>query len=315
MLTWDIDERRRNPYTHLYVRGMWLMRDKAAFEGEVHTLRKARKRQRKGNSPPTRLTRMRTRVARVEQAGMTVWTARPRRGTPAVRVVYVHGGGYIHPLSSDYWRLVRSLVRAPAEVVVPAYPLAPDATIDDVLPRLLQVARETGESDLPTVLMGDSAGGALVLAMARRLCDGEGACPVGVIGLSPWLDAKLEEGEVQEFEASDPMLAESGLRAAGRWWAGTRDASDPLVSPVHIELDGLPRVDVFIGDKDILRPAVEILADRARTADVELHVHERPSMFHVWMTRAIPEARRTRHRLVELLRHSSAQEGSPARTG
>ena len=47
-----------------------------------------------------------------------------------------------------------------------------------------------------------------------------------------------------------------------------------------------------------------MLTERARDARVDLHVHEVTSMFHVWMTRAIPEARRTRKQLVELVRRA-----------
>lgn len=92
MLTWNVDARRPHPYTRLYTIGMWVMRDKKAFEGEQDTLRTARKRQRTGDSPPRRLTRMRSRVTSTWIAGMTVWTVRPRRKVPAVRVVYLHGG-------------------------------------------------------------------------------------------------------------------------------------------------------------------------------------------------------------------------------
>lgn len=305
MVTWEAVGRRPHPFTRLYMFGMWMMRDKLAFEGERRTLDKARRRQRQGNAAPTRWTRLITRVVESEVADMTVWTAHPRQDAPVVRVVYVHGGGYVHPLTRDYWRLIRALVRTPAEVVVPAYPLAPDASVDDVLPRLIQLVREADGPDVPTVLMGDSAGGALVLAMARELTDDDGGRVAGVVCLSPWLDAELEQAEVQDLEASDPMLAESGLRAAARWWAGPHAPSDPAISPVHLELDGLPPIDVFIGDHDILRPAVDSFTDRAGAADLEVHVHEHPGMFHVWMTRAIPEARRTRHRLRELLRERS----------
>ena len=45
------------------------------------------------------------------------------------------------------------------------------------------------------------------------------------------------------------------------------------------------------------------LAQRAGDADVEMCVHEVTSMFHVWMTRAIPEGWRTRQRLVEIVQH------------
>lgn len=322
MIRWDVDDRPLTPYTRLYLKGMWLNRDKAAFEGERHTLTKAREEQRSGDAPPTRLTRRRTRVSEESVDGVTVWVVRPREQAPRARVVYVHGGGYVHPLSADYWRLVRALTRVPAEVVVPAYPLAPDAHVDDVLARLVDLAgaAATGElpgtdGPLPTVLMGDSAGGALVLSMSRLLTD-RGDSLAGVVALSPWLDATLRDDEVPDLEASDPMLAESGLRAAGRWWSGPRRSpDDPWVSPVGLELDGLPPVDVFIGERDILRPAVDHLADRAVDADVDVHVHEVAAMFHVWMTRAIPEARRTRRDLVELARSRTGVGAEVATTG
>ncbi|MAO79461.1 alpha/beta hydrolase fold domain-containing protein [uncultured Nocardioides sp.] len=301
MLSWDVDDRKRHPWTVAYMKGMWARRDKEAFEGADHTICQAQELQRDGDAPPDRWTRLHSRVSAERRDQMLVWRVRPRGRRPEARVVYVHGGGYVHPLTPDYWRLVRALGRVPAEVVVPVYPLAPDATADDVLPRLLELVDDG--RDLPTVLMGDSAGGALVLVLARLARD-RGIPVAGVVALSPWLDATLQvrEDEVQSLEVTDPMLAETGLRAAGRAWSGERSVEDPLISPVHLDLDGLPPIDLFIGDRDILRPAVDELAQRGGDADVEMCVHEVTSMFHVWMTRAIPEGWRTRQRLVETVR-------------
>ncbi|HEU4677041.1 MAG TPA: alpha/beta hydrolase [Motilibacteraceae bacterium] len=313
---WTVDDRAPTLYTRAYRAGMWLARDKTAFEGARHTLETARQAQRSGNAPPTRWTRLRRTVREEQVAGMPVWTVRPRHQRPVARVVHVHGGGYVHPMTADYWRLARALSDAPAEVVLPAYPLAPDATVDDVLPRLVQLhGQVANRDDLPTVLMGDSAGGALVLAMAARIRDLGGRSPARVVALSPWLDATLDEEAVRDLEPSDPMLAESGLRAAGRWYAGRHRPSDPMVSPVHESLAGLPPIDVFIGDEDILRPAVDDFADRARAQGAELHVHEVSAMFHVWMTRAIPEGRRTRRELARLVsgdQPTNRQNGWPA---
>jgi monoterpene epsilon-lactone hydrolase len=307
-VTWETDESPASLYTRAYVLGMRLARDKHAFEGEEHTRQVALQRQEHGDAPPTRWTRLTTRVRTERAAGMTVWRIRPRRGRVDVRVFYVHGGGYVHPLTKDYWRLTRSLTRAPAEVVVPAYPLAPDARVDDVLPRLLETesSARAEDPDVPTLLMGDSAGGALVVVMAMQLRDQGRPAPAGVVALSPWLDAELKDDEVKDLEATDPMLAESGLRAAGRWWAGDRGPGDPLVSPVNADLRGLPPVDVFIGDRDILRPGVETFARAAERDGIRLRVHETVAMFHVWMTRAIPEGRRTRNQLRRLVIDRSA---------
>jgi acetyl esterase/lipase len=238
---------------------------------------------------------------------MTVWSVCPRRGPTVARVLYLHGGGYIHPLTTDYWRLVRALATVPAEVVVPAYPLAPTSTVDDVVPALVDLARSIASDGQPTIIMGDSAGGALALVLAQRLRDQRGMAPAGVMCLCPWLDGELDEREVADLEATDPMLAESGLRAAARWWGGKRPPGDPAVSPLNGSLDGLPPLDVVIGDRDILRPAVDRLAERARREACTLGIHEVTAMFHVWMTRAIPEGRRTRRHLVRMIRDRAGE--------
>jgi acetyl esterase/lipase len=297
---WTIDERPASWPARLFVLGMRANRDKDAFEGEENTLRIARKRQQSGNRPPTWWTRLRMEVREDTVDDMTVWRVRARGQWPIVTVVYLHGGGYVHPLTPDYWRLVRALASTPAEVVVPAYPLTPDATVDDVVPRLTDLVADEAARG-PVVVMGDSAGGALSLVVAQQLRDSGRPQVRAVVALCPWLDATLDEAAVADLEGKDPMLAESGLRAAGRWWAGTREPSDPMVSPVAGRLDDLPPLTVMIGDRDILRPAVDDLAERAGESGVELHVHEVPSMFHVWMTHPIPEALRTRRRLVRLL--------------
>lgn len=278
---------------------MRVARDKRAFEGARNTRLRALRSQAEGDRPPTRLTRLVRAVETTREHGLTTWIVRPRRDAPRVRVVYLHGGGYIHPLTPDYWRLVRALATTPAEVVMPAYPLAPAATADDVVPRLLELVRTP--SDLPTVVMGDSAGGALVIVLAQQLRDAGDEQPAGLIALCPWLDATLDEDEVSSLESSDPMLAESGLRAAGRWWAGQRQPDDPLVSPLFGVLNGLAPLDVWIGDRDILRPAVDELERRASGADLRLAIHEVPAMFHVWMTHWFPEAQRTRRALIARL--------------
>jgi monoterpene epsilon-lactone hydrolase len=302
---WDTDDRPATLAARLYVLGMKVARDKQAFAGEERTLRTARDKQRRGDRPPTVWTRLRCRVTKSYETGIPVWTASPRRGATRARVMYVHGGGYVHPLTKDYWRLVRALTSSTAEVVVPCYPLAPDATVDDVLPRLLEIYERLASGSTPVVLMGDSAGGALVIVLAQHIRSRGGRAPAGVVALCPWLDATLNESDVADFEATDPVLDETGLRAAGRWWAGALSPTDPDVSPLCGDLRGLPTIDVVIGDRDILRPAVDDLAEQGRRSNAEVHVHEVTAMFHVWMTRPIPEGRRMRRKLTAFVRTRS----------
>lgn len=317
-VTWTTDSRRATTWARAYRTVMGWSRDDQAFSGAARTLRTALARQRAGDRPPTRWTRL---VAEVEERmldGHLVWSLRPRRGPVTVEVLYLHGGGYVHPLTVDYWRLARSLVRGGAQVVVPCYPLAPTHTVDQALPWLERVraqllpaeGADPHRSVTPLVLMGDSAGGALALSLAARL-RGSDLQAALVVALCPWLDATLQQPEVTELEPTDPVLAESGLRAAGRWWSGAWSATHHLVSPALAEpeqLRDLPPVDLWIGDHDILRPAVDSFVERLAEAGGDVQVHEVRAMFHVWMTRALPEARRTRRRLVDRLRALTRSE-------
>ena len=307
MLRWLTDDRPASRAARARMLRMRALGRRRAFEGAEHSFRVARRRQRRGDAAPTLVTRARARVVASRHDGMRVWTLTRRRRRPVARVVYLHGGGYLHPLTRDYWRLLRLLVDVPAEVVVPAYPLTPGATVDDVLPRLTSLARDVTGGGLPTVVAGDSAGGALALVVARAVHDPQASPVAGVVPLCPWLDVTLSQDEVADEVPEDPVLAPSGLRAAGGAWAGERSTHDPAVSPMDLPLDGMPPIDLFIGDRDILRPAVDELARRAQGADVSLTVRESTAMFHVWMTQRIPEGRATRGAIVELVRERAAK--------
>ena len=58
--------------------------------------------------------------------------------------------------------------------------------------------------------------------------------------------------------------------------------------------------EVFERARLTLRTALE-LQRSGRDEHVDLHVHDATAMFHVWMTSAMPEGRRTRRELAELV--------------
>ncbi|MGL1831926.1 UNVERIFIED_CONTAM: alpha/beta hydrolase fold domain-containing protein, partial [Acinetobacter sp. HSTU-ASm16] len=60
-------------------------------------------------------------------------------------------------------------------------------------------------------------------------------------------------------------LGTDGARAAARWWAGTRDVTDPMVSPAFGDVRGLPRTFVLQGDRAMLYPdTMEFVAELVR---------------------------------------------------
>ncbi|MFJ2821214.1 alpha/beta hydrolase fold domain-containing protein [Streptomyces toxytricini] len=259
--------------------------------------------------PPRSLGRV-AEISRTFVGAWPVYDASPRGVEPAARVLYVHGGGYVNELVRPHWAMVRTLVvRARARVVVPAYTLAPRGTADrtvpiaaDLLSGLIEGGGEGG-----TVLVGDAAGAGLALAAAQRLRDRTGAQPSRIVLISPWLDLTVSHPDQEALEAVDPVQARSGLREAGRLYAGTLPAEDPQVSPLRGALGGLAPMTVFSGTRDVLATDSRELVRRAREAGAEVELHEEAGLLHAYPLLPVPEGRAARDRIVELVRSASAE--------
>ncbi|MDW5595228.1 alpha/beta hydrolase [Conexibacter stalactiti] len=250
--------------------------------------------------PPRQMRRTHA-VRRGEAHGAPFWTVaarsapRPAANAP-VQVLYLHGGAYVSHAIAPHWWLVGQLARRfGVAATVPLYPLAPLHNCDDAFPFVLAHYRDLLERSAAEriVVMGDSAGGGLALALAQ-LARAEGLPqPARIALLSPWLDVSMSNAaEIDPLSARDPMLAAVGLAEAGRLWAGERSLEDPLVSPLHADLAGLAPISTHIGTHDILLPDARRFARAADAAGHALEHVEYPGMFHVFMAAPIPEARR-----------------------
>ncbi|AWZ08512.1 esterase [Streptomyces sp. ICC4] len=262
--------------------------------------------------PPRSLGRI-AEVSRTFVGAWPVYDVSPLGAEPTAKVLYVHGGGYIHELVRPHWSLIRKLVtQARARVVVPAYILAPRGTADRTVPvaaDLLSGLIASGGAG-GTVLIGDSAGAGLALAAAQRLRDRDrtGAQPSRIVLISPWLDVSMSHPDQAAIEAGDPMLARTGLREAGRLYAGNLAADDPRVSPLHGSFAGLAPLTVFTGTRDVLTTDSRELLRRARAAGVEVEFHEEPGLPHAYPLLPVPEGRAARDLIVALVRRAATED-------
>lgn len=243
-----------------------------------------------GHTPP-RAFRRRFRVGCRTVAGFPCYTVTPRAGRESGKVVvYLHGGSFFREISWWHWRFIARLVTAGHRVEVPIYPLAPRYTYRDAHPYLLAVYREVvGECDPGrVVLAGDSAGGTLALVLAQALPDAGLPTPARLILLSPCLDMRLSNPEIDRVQPLDPWLARPGLLETARAWAGGDDLGLPALSPINGPLAALPATDLFVGTHDILYPDARLFAERA--GDTVRFIGS-PGAFHVYPLAPVPEAR------------------------
>lgn len=238
--------------------------------------------------------------------GRNVLTLSPMSGKSGKYILYLHGGGYVNNIEKEHWALIGQLSRQTgASFVVPDYPLAPEVTAETSFLMVKQVYKKLIEKVPPekVILMGDSAGGGFSLALAQKLREEGLPQPEQIILLSPWLDITMNNPEAAEAEKEDPWLSIEGLRGAGRLWAGEMGGKDPLLSPIYGTMEGLGKISVFIGAKDLLIADARKLKRMMDKQGISFNYFEYPRMFHVWMVITyLKEARLTINQIAELVK-------------
>lgn len=236
----------------------------------------------------------------------TLWNAEAEM--PGRTVLYLHGGGYVKPSHARHWRFVTRLAdELGARAVLPAYPLAPEFTVEDSFEEMVGLVEEiAGQSPDGLVLVGDSAGGGYALAVAEELRDRGGAQPERLVLLAPWVDLTGTTPGTLEAAERDPWLSHPHLSVYASFWAGTDDPAalaDPRVSPGLGDLAGLPPTLMLCGSRDLLQPGCDALFQRAEEADWPLEYVVAPGLIHVYPLLPIPEARAALDHIVYFCTH------------
>lgn len=237
---------------------------------------------------------------------MPVYRVAPVGPTPALSVIWLHGGSYLYEIARPHWMTIRGLaIDIPAVVHVPIYPLAPNVTAAVTVPAVAEVVGRLVEAHgvHHTTLIGDSAGGGLALAVTQRRRDSMQPGVVRLVLIAPWLDVAIDSQEQRDVEPRDHMIDIALLQEAGRMYAGDLPVTDPRVSPIHGELTGLPPIDVFSGTDDVLNLDSRRLAELGEAVGHPVTLHEVPRMQHVYpILPLMPEAADARREIVQLCR-------------
>ncbi|MDR1950117.1 MAG: hypothetical protein LBQ38_12060, partial [Spirochaetaceae bacterium] len=86
-------------------------------------------------APPAYITRQ-FRVTEKTFGGRPCYEIKPRTSNeaPEKSIFFIYGGGFIYEIMDNHWRNVKTLVdELAAPVWLPAYPLVPGATVEDMV--------------------------------------------------------------------------------------------------------------------------------------------------------------------------------------
>ncbi|MEU0540504.1 alpha/beta hydrolase [Nocardia sp. NPDC005978] len=260
----------------------------------------------KSYGPPRRL-RTGVAVSADHVGGWPVYTITPRTGRVRGNVVYLHGGAWVNEISPQHWALAADIaVAAGATVTVPIYPLVPFGTAEEVVAGVCELVLANRSRYGEVCLAGDSAGGQIALSTAAVLRDEHGIRLPRTVLVSPALDLSLANPEIDVVLPTDPWLGKEGTRVFIELWRGVLPLSDPRVSPLMADMDGLGPLTVFSGTRDIVWPDVKLLVAKARAAGVEIDYHEAPGLVHVHPLIPVREGRAARAVLLDTLARALA---------
>ncbi len=227
-------------------------------------------------------------------------------------VFYLHGGGYtIGSLETHRDLASRIGKAAKARVLSIDYRLAPEhphpAAVEDSVAAYRWLLSQ-GFDPAKIVIGGDSAGGGLTMATLLALRDADEPMPAAGVCLSPWVDLAITGESIKAKADVDPIVNPDATTWMAKLYAGEADPRTPLISPLYADLRGLPPLLIHVGTAEILMDDSIRLADRAKTAGVDVTLEPWEDMLHVWQYFAamLPEGRQAIDRIGEfIVQHTS----------
>jgi len=243
------------------------------------------------------------------------------RDTSKLAILYLHGGAFVFPASPALQleflgRLCRDLSAVgfmPDYRLIPQHP-AP-AALDDC-ERAYRGLLALGYPPKRIVLIGESAGGNLVLGLLQRIRKAHLGLPACAVPISPITDlarmhAPPSRGRNAKREALVPLSLAYRMT---KWYVGGRDASDPEISPLYADYSGFPPLYFIASEREILLDDSILAVQQARQAGVETQLDVWPILPHAFVIfeSMFAEARQAREDIAAFIRKHAATLPLPA---
>lgn len=197
-------------------------------------------------------------------------------------LLYLHGGAFIVGGPQTHRAITSRLAELGGlRVCALDYRLAPEhpypAASDDALVAY-QALLVQGQAAQRIAIVGDSAGGNLVLNCAQRLRELSLPAPAALVCLSPVTD--LTGSVWHEPAAGDPMITQAWLaQGVDAYCPPDVDRNAPLLSPLQGDLSGLPPLLVQVGeDEHLLSHSLRL----QEHAELDLRLEVYPRQWHVF---------------------------------
>jgi acetyl esterase/lipase len=126
-------------------------------------------------------------------------------------------------------------------------------------------------------IVGERLGAALAAALLVRLRDEGTGLPQCAVLVSALLDLSMQAPSLRLNAAADPAVDVAELRRQATRYAGPTPPADPLLSPLHANLHGLPPIQLLTAGNDVLLDDSVAFAGRAARSGGAVDLRVRPT--------------------------------------
>ena len=203
-------------------------------------------------------------------------------------VLQLHGGGYIGKMKNAYRDFAVLYARMPGERAVLSvdYRVAPEdpypAALEDAY-AAYQWLLEMGCRGSQIIVVGDSAGGGLALALCLYLKDKGEPLPKKLVLMSPWTDLAATGDSYETNFEKDPLFGNTtDSMIYSNAYYGENDPKTPYISPLYGNYEGFPPMLFQVGGSEMLLSDSARAAKKAKAAGCEVQLTIYDEMFHVF---------------------------------
>ncbi|MFX0004521.1 MAG: alpha/beta hydrolase [Candidatus Hodarchaeota archaeon] len=203
-------------------------------------------------------------------------------------MLYLHGGGYFSGSIISYRRFVSILCKKlHLNAYIINYRLAPEdpypAALDDAFFTYKWLLEEKSIPAENIIIMGDSAGAGLTLALLHRIGIRNLPQPKAAICLSPWTDLTLTSETIKTKVDEDVFFNLKNLETSAIAYLGTESPENPEISPIFADFNGFPPIFLQVGTREMLLNDSLIIAEKMKEQGVSVTVDVWEGMFHAFL--------------------------------
>ena len=225
------------------------------------------------------------KIRSLRLAGIPAEEIKPQKSATQL-IFHIHGGAFfVGSLKTHRAFLSEIAVRTQMQVLHLDYPLAPEHQYPEaseaVYDAYLQLLSQ-GILPKDIIISGDSCGANLALALALKLKNEDPELlPSGLILMSPFLDLTLTSESLRYNQKHDALLSIEALETGIEFYVPKgMDKSQPELSPIFGDFEGLPPTLVQIGSKEILLDDANRFETKAKAAKVDVTLKLYTGMWH-----------------------------------